>query len=59
MKQNHKNKRSGRRSINTYCPAYPNAADPAYFTEKALEILAACVSGFGAVSFMVLLMALS
>ena len=28
-------------------PAYPNAADPDYFTRKALDILTAIVSGIG------------
>ena len=59
MKHYHKNTSSRKNITYVYQPAYPNAAEPAYFTKKAIEILAACASGFGAVSFMVLLMALS
>lgn len=37
-------------------PLYPNAADASYFTQKALEILAAVLSGTGAATLMLLLM---
>ena len=36
-------------------PKYPGAADEAYFARKALEILAALVSGTGALTVMLLL----
>ncbi len=40
-------------------PLYPNAAEPAYFKQKALDILTAIVSGMGFVSAMVFLVTLS
>lgn len=40
-------------------PMYPGAADERYFTGKALEILAAVLTGTGAVSFMMLLVAMA
>lgn len=40
-------------------PMYPNAADANYFAEKALEILTAVVSGTGAVTIMLLLVAMA
>ena len=36
-------------------PIYPNAADTNYFTDKALEILAAVASGMGCLIGMVFL----
>ena len=39
-------------------PAYPNAADPSYFAEKALDILTAIVSTIGFVSAMLFLVTL-
>jgi len=36
-------------------PLYPGAADTNYFTEKALEILAAILTGTGAVTAMLFL----
>lgn len=36
-------------------PAYPNAADPRYFAEKALNLVTALVSGIGFVGAMVFL----
>lgn len=39
-------------------PMYPGAADARYFTRKALEILIAILSGTGALTFMVFLMAI-
>ena len=40
-------------------PMYPGAADERYFAGKALEILTAVLSGTGALTFMVLLVAMS
>ncbi len=40
-------------------PLYPNAADTRYFTEKALEILGAILSGTGAISIMVFFITMS
>ena len=40
-------------------PVYPNAADANYFASKALQILAAIVSGAGAMSIMVFLVILA
>ena len=40
-------------------PMYPNAADERYFTEKALEILTAIVTGTGAITLMLLLVTIS
>ena len=39
-------------------PMYPGAADPRYFKEKALEILTAVLSGTGAVTVMLFLVAM-
>lgn len=47
--QNHNSIRYGAQ------PLYPNAADTNYFTEKALEILTALVSGLGCIAGMVFL----
>ena len=40
-------------------PAYPNAADAAYFTNKALNALAVIVSSLGFVSAMLFLITLA
>ena len=40
-------------------PMYPGAADERYFAEKALEILAAVVSGTGSLALLLLLMTLA
>lgn len=40
-------------------PMYPNAAEPRYFQEKALEIFAAILSGTGALSAMLFLVTLA
>lgn len=40
-------------------PMYPGAADERYFTEKALEILTAILSGTGALTAMLLLIAMA
>ncbi|MBQ8834664.1 MAG: hypothetical protein IJ001_07055 [Oscillospiraceae bacterium] len=40
-------------------PIYPNAADPSYFTEKALDILTAIVSGLGFATAMLFLITLA
>lgn len=40
-------------------PMYPGAADARYFTNKALEILAAILSGTGALTIMLLLVAMA
>lgn len=40
-------------------PMYPNAADERYFAEKALEILAAIISGTGAITAMLLLVTMA
>lgn len=55
MKQNRTRSHRTMNTANVYQPKYPNAADPSYFSAKALEILAACVSGFGAVFAMLFL----
>lgn len=36
-------------------PAYPNAAEPGYFANRALNVVTALVSGMGFVSAMVFL----
>ena len=48
MKQNRIRNHRTMKATTVYQPKYPNAADPSYFSAKALEILAACISGFGA-----------
>lgn len=40
-------------------PAYPNAADTNYFTQKSLEILTAVASGLGCMAGMVFLIILA
>ena len=40
-------------------PMYPGAADANYFAEKALEILAAVLSGAGALSIMLFLVTMA
>lgn len=40
-------------------PLYPNAADHNYYTQKALDIATAIVSGMGFVSAMVFLVTLA
>lgn len=40
-------------------PMYPGAADERYFAEKALEILAAILSGTGALAVMLLLVTMA
>ena len=40
-------------------PIYPGAADERYFAEKAMEILAAVLSGTGALAFMLLLVTMA
>lgn len=42
-----------------YRSAYPNAADPAYFANKALEILTAIASGIGFIAAMMFLVILA
>ena len=46
-------------SCNHRQPAYPNAADASYFTEKALEILTAIASGLCVSAAMLFLMVLA
>ena len=40
-------------------PMYPGAADERYFAGKALEILTAVLSGTGALTFMIFLVAMA
>lgn len=40
-------------------PMYPGAADERYFAGKALEILAAVVTGTGALTFMIFLVTIA
>lgn len=40
-------------------PMYPGAADETYFARKALEILGAILSGTGALTFMLLMVAMA
>lgn len=40
-------------------PVHPNAADPGYFSEKALDILTAIVSGMGFACAMLFLITLT
>lgn len=43
----------------TQQPAYPNAADPQYYRQKALDIVTAIISGMGFVSAMVFLVTMA
>lgn len=45
MKKSSKNYRH--LTVHHYQPITPNAADPSYFTGKAIDILTAIVSGMG------------
>lgn len=40
-------------------PAYPNAADPQYYRQKALDIVTGIVSGMGFVSAMIFLVTMA
>lgn len=40
-------------------PMYPGAADETYFAEKAMEILAAILSGTGALTLMLMLVTMA
>lgn len=42
-----------------YQPEYPNAADPQYYHQKALNIITAIISGMGLASAMVFLVTLA
>ena len=53
----HTNYRS--RTVSQWQPAHPNAAEPGYFTGKALEILGACASAMGVISVMMFFLILS
>ena len=45
--------------VRAYQPAYPNAADPSYFANKAANALTILVSSLGFVSVMLFLITLS
>ena len=47
------------RSIYVYQPAYPNAAEPRYFTDKMLNALTTAVSAMGFVTAVVCLVAMA
>lgn len=57
MKKNSKHYRG--LTVHRPQPAYPNAADAAYFAGKALNIVTAIVSGMGLASAMVFLVTLA
>ena len=40
-------------------PAYPNAADPQYYHQKALDLVTAIISGMGLASAMVFLVTMA
>lgn len=42
-----------------YQPPYPNAADPQYYSQKALDIVTAIISGMGLASAMIFLVTLA
>ena len=48
-----------RKTAYTYCPAYPNAAEPSYFTDRILNALTAAVSAMGFIVTLVCLVAMS
>lgn len=56
MKHNRKN-----RHLKVYRsqPAYPNAADPSYFANKAVNVITAVVSGMGFVTAMTFLVTMA
>jgi len=58
MKQNKKHY-SHLRVIKPQQPLYPNAADPNYFAQKAIDIMTGLVSCAGFVSAMVFLFTMS
>jgi hypothetical protein len=57
MKKNTVNRRQ--LTVHYYQPITPNAADPRYFTDKALDILTTIVSGMGFVAAMLFLVLLA
>ena len=46
-------------SLYVYQPAYPNAAEPKYFTNKMLDALTTLISAMGFVTAVVFLVALA
>ena len=52
-------KQTAIRHSTTRQPMYPNAADERYFTQKALEILTAVISGTGVITLMLFLVTIS
>lgn len=51
----HKSNHSHLRIVQSRQPRYPNAADPNYFTRKALDVMTAIASGFGLFTAMIFL----
>ena len=52
MKKTHKTKKS---NLKIYRRSYPNAADPAYFKDKLVDILLSVVSTMGIITFFLFL----
>lgn len=54
-------KRTRKNSQQKVCrqPAYPNAADPSYFANKAINVITAVVSGMGFVTAMTFLVTMA
>lgn len=50
---------SNARELYVYRPAYPNAAEPRYFTDKMLDALTGLVSAMGFVTALICLVAMS
>jgi len=58
MKKHRKNT-ARNRELYVYKPAYPNAAEPRYFTDRMLDALTAVVSAMGFVTTLICLVAMA
>ena len=55
----HHNKNRNLTVVRPNQPAYPNAAEPSYFANRALNVVTALVSGMGFVSAMLFLVTMA
>ena len=58
MKKHHRNY-TGNRGLYIYQPAYPNPAEPRYFTDRMLNALTTVVSAMGFVTTLICLVAMA
>ncbi|MBQ7801566.1 MAG: hypothetical protein IJ375_04510 [Oscillospiraceae bacterium] len=55
MKHTAKKEAKRRANLHVYRRAYPNAADPSYFVNKAIDTMLAVVTGMGSVTALLFL----